>query len=572
MNINNNYKISFLLFAFIVGFSLLCCTSGQQRQVINNDSTIRLKQPHFVYKKSSESSSITNIFSGGKTVRVKVYSDGWLKLLSTKNKGAWLKDNNKNVKSEVVKNTYPHRNFSIPKRGLKQVKIFKIAGRYAINVKNANAKLVFKRFSTLEKLNISIPSELSPISLNVSSGMYYEVMDNLKRKGFFIYNESNNMIVPFMWDSNSFSKNHLFDINYCPNGISVIRPDNTSSISKTQNGYIASIDGKLIVLNKMRKIITQKLIANITKDYETTPFAFTHFNNSNFVVIQKPDGPSEEGPTNIYFINRNLKVIKKYNYQEMIFEKINFSANGKRIFISLKENGYESIPEKIHLVFNKKGNIINSVRLSNLEHVYYNKSYKERISLNHHDIRIENIDSSAIKIVTSPFELKDTWLTSVGEKGIAIGKNNNLIYCDIHKGEIKSVFNLSENYRFISISDGNMILLGSSNSQGTWSVIDLERRKINTTRYKGSVYREFPTIIKAFPKSKRYLLQKNEAQTRYLVFGDSRGRIFKSRIFKAPLRILNTNFITNSVIKVTTVNGEYYLPIRDVIRRGRKVK
>lgn len=586
----NKYILFFLIFLII-----LTCKSGISLTGIGSEA-ITLGNSEFIYEKDDITSPIIDIFPKGKTITVsKSGKEGWLQIGAEEKKGFWIEDRKKAKDSQdSARSKTPNYDFTIQKTGSSNFNLVKIDERYSFTLTNANTVEVLQRLFKLEKKTYTIISDLPSITLNGSALTYDDLLKKIIETG--IFHIEGNEILPFLWakDLHSSLRKSSLKIESIANLNSaapyggeeapVVNPNFTlglenensvSSVSVNGNGILTADAYYFTKYDKSRRE-TKKINYStiLEKGGENTcgaTFGYVFSDSETSILItRKEEGCIEQGTT-IFLLDGNFTILKKNFYKGGRLRILQASLAGDRIFARMEEIQKDATPEKTDVVLNAKGNVLSEKVFSENQIVLYDSDLKREIRFDHSTISIRTIGSQGNTIKeTAPIEFRNTYLLEAGEDYLAYGKNNIFYSLSLATGKTQTQFQLSEQYSFVDISRGVYTILSSKESGGTWSVVDLSKRKILYSNYKDSVFRKPPRKIRKFPRDEKFILFNPGESTKSLVFGDNTGNLYKTSLFEDSVSISNIEFKGAGLLYLDTEKGHYYIAVASLIKAGRK--
>ncbi len=551
--------------------------AGQEEvKVINEKISLRLVQPCFVFKEQNTNSPVIDIYAKGRTVEVYSSTNDWLYLFQER---AYINKTLLSNQASLPLHQYDKYVFSIPKKGSSDFKVMKIAGKYTVNLKNANTKKVLERIAVLEKKEFNIASELAPITFEGSLMSYSSLLNEIKLLVNYEFNDYNQTFLPLLWPAglspNLSATSIELNLGQMPDQKQYLynEMDYTSQIFYDYKNFLLITEDQVILLDKTRGIKKQSELSSldeISKHSYSPLCTVSHFNSPVIVSVLPYTIDSESG-VDVVFLDKYFKLIRSHRFAYKTLTRINFSAEGDRILLLLKDNESDSITVTDYIVFDRYGRIQDKKEFSMQKTVFYNKSFSKRISYDHNQILIWDLESKLENVLTAPWDMRNTWLKTSSEKLGVVAMNNQLLSFDLDKASINTLFNLSDSYHFVSISE-NFVFLSSRSSSGTWSVIDLNSGRICLTMYKGDLFSSQPSRIISFPANDRFFMLDEGKPTRYLVFSDINGVISKVQIFEETRNMRSINFISTDILKIVTDDAKiYYLSIGDIISKAKKI-
>lgn len=585
---------------FLILLILLSCKSGISLAGIGSEA-ITLGNSEFVYDKDDKTSPILDIFPKGKTITVsKSGKDGWLQIGSDDKKGFWIEDRKKAKDSQdIPKGKTPNYDFTIPKSGVSNFNLVKIDERYSFTLTNANTVEVLQRLFKLEKKNITILSDLSPITLNGSALVYEDLWKKIKDTGIFSFEL--NEVRPFLWakdlhpnlKKSSLKIESLSNLNDTAsygeaNGeeapavntnfaIGLENENSASALSVNGNGILSADNSDFTKYDKLRKETIKISFTKISDEAKEETcgrfYGYVFSESEAAILINIREESCGESGTRIFLLDGNFNILKKNFYKGRRLRILQASLAGDRIFARMDEIQKDATPEKTDIVLNGKGNVLSEKVFSENQIVLYDSDLKREIRFDHSTISIRPIGSQGNTVKeTAPIEFRNTYLLEAGEDYLAYGKNNIFYSLSLATGKTQTQFQLSDQYSFVDISKGVYSILSSKESGGTWSVVDLSKRKILYSNYKDSVFRKPPRKIRKFPRDEKFILFNPGESTKSLVFGDNAGNLYKTSLFEDAVSISNIEFKGSGLLYLDTEKGHYYIAVASLVKAGRKIE
>lgn len=560
----------------LVTVLLSCFTTSK----INNKKPIKqitLAKNILVYKNNNFNSPVVSILPQGKRIKIYSIKKDWY-LTAINGFERWIyQPLKKNPYIRYKKNHYPYVSFSIPKRGSQSFRVMKINEKYYVNITKANGKKVFERISKIENVEFKLPSNISPITYKNSGISYSSLKNDLIENASLSIN--NTTLTPQLWPTDSIKRlanssiriafpylhdypMHNYENNY---------PEKISSyfFGKSYHNYFYCDNAYFYKLNKFRKI-EKKVSFNQVVETKKTAFSITPIQgivspNGHFKVIIASAVGSDEKYTFVYFLNNNFKVIKIDKFLSKKIIKIDFSSY--KMFCRLTDSDDDSSPEKRDVIYNFKFNKIYSRNTNLKKLIFYTPNLNNRVTFNHNQIIVLNTRSKQITLSNqTPVEFRSSWLIDTSNNYITSAMGSKLYTMNLKNGRIQSSYQLSSSYKFINLSNGRFALLSNNNTGGTWSIIDLRKKRIITTKYKGDLFSETPNTLLSFPSNDYILIHKKNTSLNKLVFCDLNGRIYKTRIFKSSKNVIDIKFLNKKYIEIRTSNDIYIFPIYKILQ------
>lgn len=579
-------KIS-VLYIFLL---FLSCKSGAV--LIGNVQPYTLKSGLMVYESDDEASTIVDILPKGKTVPAISSKNNWIQIQSDEHKGFWLQEKQEVRVSEKTNNTKGKAyDFTIPKTGASSFSIVKIDERYSYTLNNANTVEALQRLFLLEKKSMSLPSELAPVTMSGSSVTFSDLLDKFRKTGFFL--SEPHEIHPYLWAKDLTSdlrksalRQDLPSISYRAYSSAETKPETLLPGAENENSlsYLASTDTYILSAennefskyDKMRKKLKtvpfSEILKNAGEFNDCSQMIGLVFNEpSGAVLFQVQDQGCGSPGTYVLFLDDNFNFLKKifYNGKKANFPQI--SLSGDRFLLRMQDITNDAAPEKTDIIFQVKGGNISEKTFPEMEPVIYDAELKREIRFNHSTIFIRPLQGGNTIKETLPMEFKNSFLLEGGEDTLVYGKNNTFYVLNISTGKIHGQFRLSASHNLVDLSGGRYALISSGDKDGVWSAVDLLQRKVLYSNYKNSVFRKVPVKIRKIPYDEKFILFNPGESTRSIVYGDSRGSLFKTSLFDESTAVYDIQF-KKGLLYVHSEKGRYFLSVANLLKEGRKIE
>jgi len=602
---------------------LLCIQTAELYALFEKTEPTVLTRAHLVYAKKDNKSKIVNIFASGITLKLQKQSKGWYRIVEGDYKKYFIRNVNSSLEKLDAKKKYTNIRTPIPKRGRAKFNLRKIAGKYSYSIKNGNTKKVLQRLARLEKIKFTIPSELPPVTMSGSGASYYDVLSEILSKTSIIGHVEGNKFLPPLWPKNIQSKlfrstlfyNYYQDNDYESTGgeygddgvgyeegyeeeynerrsgyankikegqslkINGEDFDYSSEVSKlglSKHAYTIIRNRSIVILNRSRKKIREttfdKLLSRnkISTKCQSVD-AYTHMNGGKFVLLLSGYSGCRAN-SSVLFFNEKFKLLSRSNFGEKVISNIDFSEDGSRLFLRLSDAGKESFFEKTDVILDSKGKKIFKKSTPGNKPVLYDYTFENSLTFNHNQIQVYNVLSNrvALKKQTS-IKFKKSWLISSGNETVAAAEGSTLQAFDLKEKQMSSYYNLSKGYEFLAISKGSLALAASRKGNGTWSVLNLLDQRVCGSFYRGDVFSQTPSYVRAFPNNDYYIVAESLKRSQYIIIGDCNGNLYRVKLFNNSQKILSLEFKGGSFLEIKVDRGIFYIPIYKILQNKKKI-